>query len=445
MYMKTELYSIPFDHFQRYAVAAGAIGVLDGGASVLEVGANRQRLLGDFLPGAKLLYTDLHAEGDETDFVVADATALPFADSAFDAVVSLDVLEHIPQEIRTRALAEMSRVSARMVLIGCPIDEPWVHAAEEQANARWLELFGYDYPWLKEHKEFGLVAANEVEQCLRESGMQVIRFGQGDPALWSSLMGAHFLKERFPELADIVGAADRLYNSRVFHGDSHPHCYREYFLGLRRDDDLRRLQESPFLVGESDPEAFQLLSRLVEGLKAITSRTELAEREWKSTADMLGNYVADLDVAKREWGSTAVQVEEMARRAVGAEQDLQRSRDELHAERVEHVGLRQQHSLLQSQQIQLQSEHGGLQEQHASLQRNQAELIVELSNERQMLAKTDSERNHLSAELALLQGAHRELEGVSSRLRKLTKRLAIASVVLGLCVLADVLLRIAAR
>ncbi|MBT2768125.1 methyltransferase domain-containing protein [Stenotrophomonas sp. ISL-67] len=304
--MTQTLLDIPFDHYQRYAAAAHLLNALElPNPSVLEVGANRQRLLGQFLPSASLLYTDLHAEGDEQDFVVADATALPFADQSFDSIVSLDVIEHIPAHLRRQAIAEMARVAGRVVIVGFPPDRPWVHAAELDANGRWQELFGDDYAWLQEHKELGLVNTEEVVATFEAAGLQVVRFGQGNSDMWSSLMGAHFIKVKFPELEPLVAAADRLYNSRVFAGDQSDQPYREYYVGLRREEDVAKLRANPPFQAQPDEEATALLSGLAHSLRSLALRTDSSEREWASTARLLEAYAADLAVAKQEWGATA--------------------------------------------------------------------------------------------------------------------------------------------
>lgn len=318
--MNPALLDAPFDHYQRYAAATHLLQSLGLASSrILEVGANRQRLLGQFMPQASLLYTDLHAEGDEKDFVVADATALPFSDREFDAAVSLDVLEHIPAPLRASAIAEMARVAGRAVVVGFPPDRPWVHQAEVDANGHWQALFGEDYPWLQEHKDFGLVDTKEVVATFETSGFHVLRFGQGNAKLWSNLMGAHFIKVKFPELKALVAAADRLYNSRVFAGDHSDHPYREYYVAVRAEEDLARLRADPPFSAQSDEEATSLLAGLATSLRDFALRTQNSEREWKSTAGMLDAYIQDLSVAKREWEATARMLENASKDAETAQ------------------------------------------------------------------------------------------------------------------------------
>jgi hypothetical protein len=386
--MTSTLLDIPFDHYQRYAAAAHLLQTLALEApSVLEVGANRQRLLGQFLPQATFLYTDLHVEGDEKDFVVADATALPFADQQFEAVVSLDVLEHIPAHLRTRAIAEMARVAGRAVIVGFPPRQPWVEQAEVEANGRWHELFGEDYVWLQEHKEFGLVETSEVVQTFEAAGMEVLRFGQGNATLWASLMGAHFIKVKFPELEPLVEAADRLYNSRVFAGDHSDEPYREYYVAVRRDADAARLRANPPFQAGSDQEATALLSGLAQGLRALALRTNNSEREWKSTARMLDAYIADLEAAKREWGATAAYAHQLqaakdesdagwlARQAEGA-LTLQHAQDEIRG--LGQVIARRDDELVQAE-ARLQLEREGHAQQRMALELEREGQVQERS------------------------------------------------------------------
>jgi SAM-dependent methyltransferase len=78
------------------------------GKRVLEVGSGR-----GYLQDMALDYTGLDLSASvaaryHKPFVVASATAMPFADNSFDAIWSIWVLEHIPEP--ERALREMRRV-----------------------------------------------------------------------------------------------------------------------------------------------------------------------------------------------------------------------------------------------------------------------------------------------------------------------------------------------
>jgi SAM-dependent methyltransferase len=81
---------------------------------VLELGAGSSPLLGS-LPAPFKVACDLswemlsrHHGGTEHGASVADAQALPFADGSFDAVFSINVLEHVPDP--ERLAAEAARV-----------------------------------------------------------------------------------------------------------------------------------------------------------------------------------------------------------------------------------------------------------------------------------------------------------------------------------------------
>jgi len=387
--MSTELESIPFDHYQRYAATAALVDALaTPAATVLEVGANRQRLLASFLPHSKLVFSDLFEQVGADDFVQADASALPFADARFDAVVALDVIEHMPVHLRAKAATEMARVAARLVVIACPLDQPWVHAAEHDANGVWRNYFGEDYPWLAEHKEFGLVAGDEIEQALVKSGCMVLRFGQGDTAIWSGLMSAHFVKEAITEMRPIVASADRLYNHSVFAGDRSKKSYREYFVAVRNKEDLERIRRSPVLTAQSDDAAVALLSSLGASLQPIADRIHSAESQWQLAAKKVAEGEAKLSAAATEWGRTVELLHESEAKQLHASQQWQATVERLHESETKQLFVseqwRQTAEMFREAEAQLEAlekHHGAaiesmrvLEEKHQSLMAEHQEL-----------------------------------------------------------------------
>jgi SAM-dependent methyltransferase len=118
----------PIDIWTRRAALA-RLGPVAKDAVVMDLGCSTGYLLEDLRaahPSATLVGVDLVASGlakahvhvPEARLVQADACMLPLEDASVDAAVSLNLLEHIPQD--DRALAELRRVlrpGARAVLI----------------------------------------------------------------------------------------------------------------------------------------------------------------------------------------------------------------------------------------------------------------------------------------------------------------------------------------
>lgn len=282
----TKLVALPFDHYQRYATVAQIVSSLGHGLDILEVGANRQRLLGDFLLGSRITYSDIEPQDGMDDFIVADACALPLGQDSMDCVVSLDVLEHIPPEMRQQAIREMCRVARRMVVIACPTNDPDVYAAEATASTYWDRYFDEPYVWLAEHQEFGLVDAAQVIDILNQEGWISLNLGQGEPAVWGKLMGLHFLREAFAELQPLVSQIDRLYNSTFYPLDRPELSYRRFFVALKRPEDMGELS-ARMKKSEIPTEAAAFLTELPETLEPMLERLQRAETEWKMTADLL--------------------------------------------------------------------------------------------------------------------------------------------------------------
>jgi SAM-dependent methyltransferase len=149
----------------RYAPAGAAI--LDGGGrptgSVLDVGCGPH--------GFACAHPDVPFVGLDVEFpqavassmtaIQAPSGSLPFVDGAFDTVLSLDTLEHVPRAERAPFIAELMRVAARRVLLACPTAE--AARIDAAVRARYASS-GVPVPtWLSEHDEHGLPTREEIE------------------------------------------------------------------------------------------------------------------------------------------------------------------------------------------------------------------------------------------------------------------------------------------
>jgi len=113
--------------------------------------------------------------------VRASATNLPFRDSSFDAVVSMDLLEHLPRSRRTTAVRELFRVARDLLIFGFPYGEK--SAAFDSEALREERARGVRLGWREEHVRHGVPGDElhrEVLAALSElrPEMRLTWFGQ---------------------------------------------------------------------------------------------------------------------------------------------------------------------------------------------------------------------------------------------------------------------------
>ncbi|HEU0131435.1 MAG TPA: glycosyltransferase [Mycobacteriales bacterium] len=178
------------DAAARYDVAVRVVEATDP-KRVLEVGSGTGGLA-EYARPPLLVGTDLDfaatsdRDGSGLVPVRASAVALPFADGAFDLVVSMDMLEHVPRPDRARVVAELLRVARPGAVVVCGVP---AGRAAERAD-RWLDALhtarrGEPHPWVREHLDLGLPGRGELVRAFRDVGARkVVVRGNVNVAVW---------------------------------------------------------------------------------------------------------------------------------------------------------------------------------------------------------------------------------------------------------------------
>jgi ubiquinone/menaquinone biosynthesis C-methylase UbiE len=78
----------------------------------------------EMLLQAKSRLIDIRRKNGANPLVLCDAEALPFADEAFDCVVSLRFMGHLPPNTRKHILREMGRITRRWLAVAFYISDP---------------------------------------------------------------------------------------------------------------------------------------------------------------------------------------------------------------------------------------------------------------------------------------------------------------------------------
>ncbi len=332
----------PFDHYARYRLAADVVLATAGpDARVLDLGGGPGSLQA-FLPDAAVTSTDIEApsswHAQAPSLVLADGAALPFADDAFDVVVTLDTLEHVVPASRAAFLEEVARVAGRWALVVCPFDTPGVADADIALRAYVRNRFAPDLPTiaiLDEHIGYGHPDLDASRDRLARHGpVATIPSGRLDRWFAGMLAFFHLLALGDDEPVEVV---QRFYNRTFYAADLAAPSYRHGLL-LRTSDEAVDPADvvAPMLErAAADPAADADLSLLrvvlAESLVASTQRARAdsvdAHQRTGALEDELAAAVAAADRARADAAAA-----EAARAAeTAAREALQASHDELAA------------------------------------------------------------------------------------------------------------------
>jgi GT2 family glycosyltransferase len=279
-----------YDLSSRHVHTARIVETVVGPGPILDIGGS-QGLTGSVLADRRVIVVDILSAGVD---VIASGDALPFADRAFAAALALDVLEHVPDPVKERIVAEAARVSDVVIFAG-PYDAPMVRSAERQQRELFEELFGRRHPWLEEHAASGLPSLEETRNALADLGFDTHVFGSNPLSLWSAqLVNSH--------LALRVGFEEPTYELRRWLlreffdvADGTKPSYRHFVVGARDPSDLPKLKSvEPSSLEELVSEAVRRteLSTAATLAHALTTKDAIhaeAMRGWSESVEALRN------------------------------------------------------------------------------------------------------------------------------------------------------------
>jgi hypothetical protein len=153
---------MPYDLYERHAVVSRllqeAISNNQENDCILDVGG-RTELLARFLP-----YRVISVNVDGSGNLSGSGCALPFVDSSFTAVVSIDTLEHLARECRLLFLRECLRVARRYVVVAAPFGSEGHRECEKRLDDLYRSAYGRAHIYLSEHVRYGLPRMAELDQ-----------------------------------------------------------------------------------------------------------------------------------------------------------------------------------------------------------------------------------------------------------------------------------------
>lgn len=293
---------LPVDQFQRHWLTTQLVARLlpDREGTVLDVGG-APGPVEMFLPRARVCVVDTQGTHDGGRYVLGSGARLPFDDDSFDAVVSLDTLEHVPAGLRPDFLSELRRVSRDAVVLSAPFDEPGVAAAEAALLDFISQRLAPTFPtavWLTEHRDLGLPGLSATRKGLAGRDARVTALPSGYLPRWLATMIADH--ELLATGLRDMGSLHAYYNQHVSPLDAVAPAYRHIVVSsLRREthelkhlvDDFRAPQGAHESAGPwlSAMSAAVLQNRLGPPLASSELEAERVE------SSRLRERVADLE------------------------------------------------------------------------------------------------------------------------------------------------------
>jgi len=242
--MKIEnLLELPFDMYQRYKDIQIIVKKLFGNKKVriLDVGGENN-LIRKFLPDVETYYINFRNES-APNFVRGDGVQLPFKDSVFDIVVTVDTLEHIKPKDREQFINELIRASKDYVIITAPFDNGLAPLVDRFLNEISIQFLKVEHPCIKEHIANGLPKIEEVTNILDKRKIEYISFSSGNIYNWLYMMTLKHYLFSIPNTEELHKLLDGLYNINFYELDHSPPSYRQVFILSKKGSNFEQVEK----------------------------------------------------------------------------------------------------------------------------------------------------------------------------------------------------------
>jgi hypothetical protein len=230
-------------YVSRYLLLAGILETYkyhNGGKKikVLEVGGSGS-ILDRFVDIDLTIIDILPNVGKLPNYIRGDALRMTFADAAFDAVISCDVLEHIPEVNREMFLRESARVTKDLMVVAAPFNLSGVRDAEISANNYYKKMTGRDHRWLLEHLLGDLPDLKRAEHVLEKQSLHVDTFSNTSLDNWQLVTRIGFLLSTQggrTDFVDYLRQINKYYLETMMKSDFSKNGYRTFLIASKKHE-----------------------------------------------------------------------------------------------------------------------------------------------------------------------------------------------------------------
>lgn len=170
------------------------------------------------------------------DYTRGDALNMDFSDNSFDCVISVDVLEHIPENSKEAFINQCLRVAKDLVIIAAPFQSVETDYSEHIANDLYKKLFGRGHKWLSEHFKANKPQKEFLENLLKSKKLKFVSFGSNNLENWLLTILPNLLSEKISINKISLENFNSYFNTNLFElNDFSPRGYRSFYIIAKRN------------------------------------------------------------------------------------------------------------------------------------------------------------------------------------------------------------------
>ena len=307
----SNLYKRGFDYVSRYRLIAEIIvrysDKINKPKSILDVGG-RGTLLTELLD---IPIHVLDAEDDDPSVEeLGDGSDMNnIKDGSYDAVVTSDTLEHIPQKDRANFIKELFRVSNDLVILCAPFGDHGAAGEEHKVHNLYTAFMGKKHRWLTEHADFILPREKETSTLFNSLSKSYISFGHTDVRIYRQILSAVLTaNEVGGKLLNVASKVNEFYNKNLTFNDFSTNSYRTFFIASKKHNlSLVIEDDQRFISGDNALELSEILQDFYDEIivdpMLIPSVSHRA-LEAKQESDRLERQYKDI-INSRSWRYTS--------------------------------------------------------------------------------------------------------------------------------------------
>ncbi len=226
-----------FDQYSRYYACSLMLKhiIKTKNDQILDVGSGPECLLKEFYLDSNITFLDPLISSEDSQHISGNIFSSHLENANFSVVLSVDTLEHIAPNLRGTFLNRISKLASDSIILGFPSsDQPTPIETDRIVNNKFQDVYGIEYPWLKEHYEYGLPSIKETQEKLTQNGWHCQVVGHGHAPWLSELLGFVICVWEQPEYKDLIFSLSEHFNNDLVNHDFTGPFYRQFIIATKK-------------------------------------------------------------------------------------------------------------------------------------------------------------------------------------------------------------------